>query len=57
MGWVLSVSWAIHALFYGTPLSTGKSWDWQGTQRDGEKQGNRADGQKRRQRVSLEAQW
>ena len=57
MGWVLSVSWAIHALFYGTPLSIGKSWDWQGTQRDGEKQRNRADGQKRRQRVSLEAQW
>ena len=57
MGWVLSVSWDIHALFYGPPLSTGKSWDWPGTRGDGEKEGNRAIGQKRKQRVSLEAQW
>ena len=57
MGWVLSVSWDIHALFYGPPLSTGKSRDWLGTRGDGEKEGNRAIGQKRKQRVSLEAQW
>ena len=57
MAWVVSVSWDTHALFCSPALSTGKSRDWPGTRRDGEKEGNRAIGQNRRQRVSLVAQW